>query len=134
MITEFIKYEQALALKELGFDEPCMGYYVGKDKEVYISNEEIQAPFEPSLDSKVMFRAPLYNQCFRWFRKKHNLQHEIFYQDDLLKNGFKITDILSNTELNEFEFKNNYFELGGYTYEETEEVCINKLIEIVKNK
>ncbi len=28
MNKEFIPYEQALALKELGFDEPCFGYYV----------------------------------------------------------------------------------------------------------
>ena len=27
--TEFIPYEQALALKELGFDEPCFGFYDG---------------------------------------------------------------------------------------------------------
>ena len=27
MENEFIPYEQALALKELGFDEPCIGYY-----------------------------------------------------------------------------------------------------------
>lgn len=28
MQKEFIPYEQALALKELGFDKPCFGYYV----------------------------------------------------------------------------------------------------------
>jgi hypothetical protein len=27
MENEFIPYEQALALKELGFDEPCLAYY-----------------------------------------------------------------------------------------------------------
>jgi hypothetical protein len=27
MNKEFIPYEQALALKELGFDEPCLGFY-----------------------------------------------------------------------------------------------------------
>ena len=25
--TEFVPYEQALALKELGFDEPCLASY-----------------------------------------------------------------------------------------------------------
>ena len=28
--NEFIPYEQALALKELGFDEPCFGIYQKK--------------------------------------------------------------------------------------------------------
>jgi hypothetical protein len=27
MTKEFVSYEEALALKELGFDEPCFGYY-----------------------------------------------------------------------------------------------------------
>ena len=27
MIKEFVSYEIALALKELGFDEPCFTYY-----------------------------------------------------------------------------------------------------------
>jgi hypothetical protein len=27
MIRDFVNYEGALALKELGFDEPCFGYY-----------------------------------------------------------------------------------------------------------
>lgn len=31
MKKEFIPYIQALALKELGFDEPCFGYYSEKD-------------------------------------------------------------------------------------------------------
>lgn len=45
MENEFVKYEQALALKELGFNEPSFGY--------------------PT--------APLYQQAFRWLLKKHNL-------------------------------------------------------------
>lgn len=138
MIKEFVVYEQALALRELGFDEPCMGYYMGKDKEVYISNEEIQAPFEPNLDSKIMFRAPLYSQCFRWFRKKYNLFHNIWNYThgeptDLIPNGFTFSidedwiTIIGKKE-------DGYFEKYYNTYEEAEETCINKLIEIVKNK
>ena len=48
MEKEFIPYEQALALKELGFDEPCFGYYYASDKkeiglEMYIDvrNQDI---------------------------------------------------------------------------------------------
>ena len=52
---EFVPYDEALALRKLGFDEPCLGYYFGKDKEVYTSNEHVKAPFTPDLNSKVMF-------------------------------------------------------------------------------
>ena len=31
MKNEFIPYEQALQLKELGFNEQCFGYYVGNE-------------------------------------------------------------------------------------------------------
>jgi hypothetical protein len=76
----------------------------------------------------------MYQQVFKWFREKHKLQIEIYYQDDLLKNGYKITNTKTNTELTEFEFKKNYLEVGGYEYEEAELACIKKLIETVKEK
>jgi hypothetical protein len=53
MTKEFVPYEQALALQELGFNEPCFKY---KDN--------------------TNFR-PLYQQAFRWFREKHNLKSYI---------------------------------------------------------
>ena len=37
MEKEFIPYEQALALKELGFDEECLGTYYEEDKSFYIN-------------------------------------------------------------------------------------------------
>ena len=44
MNKEFIPYEQALALKELGFDEPCFGHYLMKkfyQKEYHRQGEEL---------------------------------------------------------------------------------------------
>jgi len=58
MSKEFIPYEQALALKELGFDEPCLA---SRD----MNNGE------------GLIQLPLYQQAFRWFREKHNLGHMI---------------------------------------------------------
>ena len=54
MNKEFVSYEQALALKELGFDEPCM------------SSRDIN-------NGEGLIQLPLYQQAFRWFREKHNL-------------------------------------------------------------
>jgi hypothetical protein len=124
MEKEFVPYEQALALKELGFDEPCLGYYVGKDKEVYTSNETLSAPFKFRLESKTTFVAPLYQQAFRWFREKYKLHTWIYQVEDskfffsCLKNGRYLV-------CNSIEFT---------TYEEAEQECLVKLIEIVKNK
>ena len=59
--VEFVPYELALELKQLGFDEPCFGVYATKDgyvrKSAYDENGD----------------APTYSQAFRWFREKSGL-------------------------------------------------------------
>jgi hypothetical protein len=120
MEKEFIPYTEALALKELGFDEPCFGVYYTKDGDVrkYGSNE--------------IGDAPLYQQAFRWFREKHNLIGKVWQFG------------VSEEEKSIYEYmidKLNNLGLGQYiqdfpfsSYEEAELECLKKLIEIVKEK
>jgi hypothetical protein len=130
MNKEFVTYEQALALKELKFNEPCLGYYFGKDREVYVSNEYVMAPFNPDLDSKVMFRAPTYSQAFRWFREKYKLDSMIqpTYSS---KYQYRMFHIEGKTKV---QIYGEYMGKELKTYEEAELACLKKLIEIVKNK
>jgi|694.fasta_scaffold35632_15 hypothetical protein len=117
MEKEFINYTEALALKELGFDEPCFGYYYTSDKkevglEMYIDvrNQDVY-----------YVQAPLYQQAFRWFREKkiHSIVQEYAFKNYM----FSIDDGI-----------NRDVEVIGYnTYEEAELECLKKLIEIVKN-
>ena len=115
MTQEFVPYEQALELKELGFDEYCMGacYYEFKDKgKTYML---LNTP--DSYDSEEGVRAPLYQQAFRWFREKYNLM-----------------PFVDRSYMNLYEFR-IVEKAWGYTastYEEAELACLNKLIEIVK--
>jgi hypothetical protein len=131
MEKEFVPYEPSLVLRELGFDKPCLGYYFGKDKQVYTSNEDVKPPFMPSLDSKVMFRAPLYRQAFRWFREKYDI--DIYIDIIFLKHDDGIS-------LKKYKvlipFPNELFiDVGLFTtHEEAELECLKKLIEIVKTK
>jgi hypothetical protein len=136
MEKEFCPYEQSLALKELGFDESCFGYYVNNElrginlgieelggKEPYyqrfgfhtISNHDIDNP------NKIVVTAPLYQQAFTFFREKHSLQHEIVYDlsDDLINRVYVYT--IFGTDRSE-EYK---------TYEEAELACLIKLIEMI---
>jgi len=138
MQNEFVPYTEALALKELGFDEPCFYRYnhhgtaepdIKRDGKL-VNNRK----WEKFGDYDDCVGAPLYQQAFRFFREKYNLQHEIYYLDDLIKNGYKVTDTSTNTELTEFQYKHNYFELGGYDFEEAELECLKQLIKIVKNQ
>ena len=130
MEKEFIGYNEALDLKELGFNEPCLGYYVGKDKEVYMSNEILSAPFQFRLESKTTFVAPTFSQVFRWFRKKYNLVCIMTFDDDVKGKWFG--NLYGHYETHgKYDF--GYTELFK-TYEEAELECLKKLIEIVKEQ
>ena len=65
MKEEFVTYEIALKLKELGFDEPCFGYFPPLKKEITVwYNPEIT-------NSGEFILAPLWQQVIDWFREKH---------------------------------------------------------------
>ena len=110
---EFIPYELALELKQLGFDEPCLAsyYHAGRKLDIceYINHGEYTV------------LAPTYSQAFRWFREKHELSSWVYnshmdkYFYTILQNGRIIKANESVT-----------------TYEEAELACLKKLIEIVK--
>jgi hypothetical protein len=122
-MRDFTPYEQALALKELGFDEPCFAYY-NIDPQLKTPAFNIVKPFE----HEWCLSAPLYQQAFRWFREKHNI--DCYVESKLLTTGDNIYDYtILVDEGDEWEDDSRY-----KTYEEAELVCLNKLIEIVKNE
>jgi len=132
MSKEFIPYEQALALKELGFDEPCFGYY-------NVSNQELIEDLSNNRtgnDDSRWASAPLYQQAFRWFRENHNLRGFIGFRPNIKQFDCHIYDMsLSGKEYvkqRTMEEFNKDPKVG--TYEEAELECLNKLIEIVKEK
>jgi hypothetical protein len=124
MKKEFIPYEQALALKELGFDEPCLMYFSDKSKEL-LSLSERDISFVQGTSNSTFTKAPLFQQAFRWFREKYDLH--------INKHGNS-----NYTSFNMVEPKIEVISFVRYTdtenhYEEAELECLKKLIEIVKN-
>jgi hypothetical protein len=117
MNKEFIPYEIALELKELGFDEPCFAVYI--DKTLIMEDDWLYSTNQDTFIESSNFTAPLYQQAFRWFREKYGLYSVV----DGLENRqyYKITQL--NSYSKEYE-----------TYEEAELACLKKLIEIVKTK
>jgi hypothetical protein len=124
----FVSYEQAIQLKELGFNEPCLrvgnpnGHILWKFMDVLdVEGVDIGDIMKEKFDDKFV-EIPLKQQVLRWFRKK----------------GFIISlDSYSITE-HEFYIKwsdnksilSNLYE----KYEDMEDTCIDKLIEIVKSQ
>jgi hypothetical protein len=112
---EFVPYEWAVKLKELGFDEPCFGWWF-TDEEMLIIEKSKKST------SENIIQAPTFSQAFRWFRenyetyytiegsKKHGFQHFIYFENEQ-------TEIKSR-----FTFEN---------HEAAELDCLRNLIEIV---
>ena len=119
MEKEYINIEQSLALKELGFDEPCIKYYWTDG--MFVKGYE--DPFNYNKRDNVI-SAPLYQQAFRWFRENHDLCGIV------LPFGEGLFDYrIYSAKEGEHLFGSPEFN----TYEEAELDCLNKLIEIVKN-
>ena len=128
MNKEFVPYELALELKQLGFDEPCFAFY---DESLYFPNNENQyGTFcNQKLDASSC-SAPTYSQAFRWFRDKHNLRCQINYIGGLInKTTWWDISVIGhyNTDPKEWEMKYQ-------PYEEAEVACLRKLIEIANDK
>ena len=127
MNKEFIPYEQALKLKELGFDEECLGWYPKDTAALSLHGIFIGKPSSGSY--KILAYAPLYQQVFRWFREKHD--KHCYVEAYTLSSGGKRYDytILSNEGEDEWDDGETW-----ETYEQAEFACLKKLIEIIKNK
>ena len=120
MNKEFIPYEQALELKELGFEKICFAWY-HKGKLTF--NELYNLPDINQNTRNTS--APLYQQAFKWFREKYGIYTIIEFSAAFNLWIFTINKIKGG------------FNVGGSnynTYEEAEIACLKKLIEIIKNK
>ena len=125
---EFVPHEQSLALKELGFNEPCFGYFNTNNCELFLDNSNNRT----SNDDDRWCSAPTFSQAFRWFREKYKLQHHIW--SGKINSIFYGYDIL-NIEEQEFVVNNSDISGGDCdyeTYEEAELVCLKKLIQLAK--
>ena len=130
MKTEFVTYEIALELKELGFDESCLkvgnpnGHTMWKWIEVdgepptVNINDVIQVHYDENWT-----QIPTFSQAFRFFRDKYELYYTI---EGSIKEGFQYFVYTYEYEIKSEELFN--------TYEEAELACLVKLIEIVKEK
>ena len=116
MIQEFVNYEQALALKELGFDEPCFGGYDMETLKLWIGYLNDGEQF----NRQYYCPAPTFSQALRWFRNRDFLvdisSHENCEYDFYIR--CPPVSILSDLY---------------DTYEEAEKSCIDKLIELSRH-
>jgi len=119
MDKEFVSYERSLALKQLGFDGMCFGYYVITT--LLITTDNVYNSKEIPV-----IKAPLKQQVFFFFREKYNYNHSIiFHKHPFGTNDYQYMILLEDDE---------YVEVNFNTYEEAENAGIDKLIEICKQQ
>jgi len=111
MEKEFVPYEEALAMKKLGFDETCLKGYCLNNPNSYLCDYPIS---DYDLD-RLECDAPLYQQAFRWFRKVHNIH-------------------LLPVEMYPYIWSIDGYSETYSSFEEAELDCIRRLIEIATKK
>lgn len=138
----FCSYEQSLALKEIGFDEPCFTFYPKEGKMGFDGKyHSIKEGYRNSTVNDIWIKkykkdfeciaAPLKQQVLRWFREEHGLYSSIVpkksYPDNYVSGVEWYVNICGGNG-------ESIGPEGVYSYSEAEDALIDKLIEIVKQK
>ena len=126
MEKEFVTYEQALALKELGFDEDVLAWYDTENKLLHTG-----CLWQLFKNDDDFVLAPLKQQVFRWFREKYNMLANVYSN----ASGFQYEyhDTIGGTHRFSSGYNGDCEFSGAFTtYEKAENACIDKLIEIAK--
>ena len=134
MKNEFVSYEQAVALKVLRFNEICLAYWYNETP-TNPMGQCIVYYKKPYDDDKIIngiirdyYWAPLKQQVFRWFREKYNYWSYVYpYIHD--KTWHFHIQFYDSDMWGEVFLGNNF-----NTYEEAENACIDKLIELAKQQ
>ena len=127
----FCPYEQALELKELGFDEPCFAFYgLSRDdyKTIRLSIfQNLKTDYLPDVHHlDVTCDAPLFQQALRFLREKYGLHYIIC--KNIQMDGYGYREVILSSYMEENE--NTIFK----TYEEARLECLKKLSEIAKEQ
>ena len=131
---EFVPYEEALALKELGFDEPCFAFFqveytellptmVDDDEEYRLTGYRTCSNLEMPKNYTL---APTFSQALRWFRER-KLLGLVCPIDDWNSWSYSVQGEDCMSPFFQMVYCEEY-----KTYGEAELACLKKLIEIVK--
>jgi len=130
---DFVPYIESKAMKELGFDGKCFGFYYGS-KNKFKRINKIKNSYDitkiSETRSTLFVASPLYQQAFDWFRKTHELESyispKLSYPDGFIT-GFEYYYSIIDSN-------GDYGDDGVYDFEEATIKRLRKLIEIVKER
>ncbi len=135
MKDQFIPYELALKLKELGFDCDCFGRYY-----IFVKHFPIQIEIGYFVkENDAFINTPLWQQAFDWFETKYSL-FATFDKVDNTKTYYYDFSIIDSKDreyhdldmIDQAKRKSDYNEYDSYLL--AKEACLLKLIDIIKNR
>jgi hypothetical protein len=145
---EFVPFPIARALKKIGYDELCLGYYeqystvpVINFNNKPLTKEELKRPKMYKVENKNStlpqwaIAAPLYQQVFKWFREKHKLDSFIA-PNKLIKETY-ISQIWAEEGivLEKFVSSENKWSSDFHlNYEKAQLECLKRLIKVIKTR
>lgn len=115
----FVPPDLSKEMKQLGFIEPCLGFYRRKDLHLCHFTDI-------NTEKESVISAPLWDQVFDWFRVNHRLHGKTEY----LLNDWYCYTIDNMTG----ETKGRQLFMEWPTYEEARIECLKKLVLITKEK
>ena len=113
---DVVSFQLAVDLCSFGFTDKTICAYDIADHQLYLCHLDEEGLYMPEKD----IAAPLKSQVFRWFREEHGLIGCINGLSGRYSYNIRSWKTIAH---------HHYFT----TYEETENACINKLIELAKN-
>ena len=148
METQFVSYDIAKKLKELGYVEECMGVFecslieqidentsgahgwkkneLHFEKRFFINNH---MDIDFSNENWIQVGAPLWQEVFDWFREKFN-----WYLDIYMKHNNYVWEIFDIEQNYRITFMNVSDVRTKRTYEKARKEIILKAIELIKDK
>jgi hypothetical protein len=145
MKNEFVSYEIALALEELGFNEPCLIDYQIENNELFtefhedgITNSKLHKITDELNEDQIRFEeklfdysyaVPLFQQAFKWFENTYGLfvdRQTMCSVNEVMSMDYYIHSINGTWKI---DLPADYSEFDSY---KANTACLEKLIEIVK--
>ena len=130
MKNQFATYEISLKLKELGFNEECLAFFLMRN-DLRIKEYKESGNKNSAFYNNTVCSAPLYQQIIDWFREKYNIH--------ILVSGRLIDSPESKVYV--WEIYGDFKELPEELYDginkdyyKAREQAILKAIELIKNK
>lgn len=124
MENEFVPSVIALKMKELGFDNPCLGVFyqlVGDGWNRYFELDPRQSQYDAQKGWRNGILAPLYQQAFSWFEEK-GLFTSFICTNTVTNDSWEFTIAEQNETLNK-GFRQ------PITKREIENECLSRLVE-----